>query len=307
MSQDFKELPKISDSISYIYVEYARIEQDNYALKLVRENSSVLLPITNFLVMFLGPGTSITHQAIKVYAELGVLVIWCGQNLNYFYASGFGRTRSSKNMLMQIDFYKDNELHLQVVRKMYELRFKNISLEDKNLNQMRGLEGSRVKSMYKTYSKLFNVPWTYRDYKVGDIEKSDMINQAITYSNNILYGLCKAIILIMGFNVSIGFIHTGNIFSFVYDIADLYKMETSVLASFKTVGYLRQRNIKNLDYNLLRNEIYKTYSELKLLQKIPKDLKYLFGSISNIEETSCGLWDNFSEVSQGKNYAGDIE
>lgn len=279
MPQDFKELPKISDSISYIYVEYARIEQDNYALKIVRENGSVLLPITNFLVMFLGPGTSITHQAIKVCAELGVLIIWCGENLNYFYASGFGRTRSSKNLLMQIDFYKDSNLNLQVVRKMYELRFKDISLKDKNLSQMRGLEGARVKSMYKNYSRMFNVPWVYRDYTVGDIDKSDIINQAITYANNLLYGLCKAAIIIMGFNVSIGFIHTGNIFSFVYDISDLYKMETSVLAAFKTVGYLRKQNIKELDYNILRKEIYKTYSEQKILQRIPKDLKYIFGEI----------------------------
>lgn len=304
MIKDFKELPRVSDSISYLYIEFARIEQDNFSIKAVRETGEISIPITAFCVLFLGPGTSITHQAIKICAEVGVLVVWVGQNLNYFYASGFGETRSSRNLLKQVEFYSNECLHIEVVRKMYCLRFPGVDMSDKTIAQMRGMEGTRVKTIYSTYSKLFGVSWHGRDYKKGDYLKSDMINQAITYSNNLLYGVCKSVVISLGYNPSLGFIHTGNILSFIYDLSDLYKMETTVPASFKTVSMLNKMGRKDLDYNLLRKNLYEFFNEKDLLKKIPKDLDYLFEGIDieNINEDGA-LWNGKNEeVVFGKNY-----
>ena len=304
MLKDFKELPRVSDSISYLYIEFARIEQDNFSIKAVRENGEIPIPITAFCVIFLGPGTSITHQAIKICAEVGTLIVWVGQNLNYFYASGFGETRSSRNLLKQVKYFSDDDLHLDVVRKMYHLRFPQVDMSDKTIAQMRGMEGTRVKSIYSTYSKAFGVPWHGRDYKKGDYMKSDMINQAITYSNNLLYGVCKSVVVSLGYNVSLGFIHTGNVLSFIYDLSDLYKMETTVPASFKTVSILNRQKRGELDYNLLRKNLYEFFNDRDLLKRIPKDLDYLFdgSELENINEDGA-LWDgNNGEVVFGKNY-----
>lgn len=305
MLKDFKELPRVSDSISYLYIEFARIEQDNFSIKAVRENGEIPIPITAFCVLFLGPGTSITHQAIKICAEVGVLIVWVGQNLNYFYASGFGETRSSRNLLKQVKYFSDENLHLEVVRKMYGLRFNNMDMRDKTIAQMRGMEGTRVKTIYTTYSKSFGVSWHGRDYKKGDYTKSDMVNQALTYTNNLLYGVCKSVIISLGYNASLGFIHTGNILSFVYDLADLYKMEMTVPASFKTVSMLNKQGRTDLDYQLLRKNLYEFFNDRELLKRIPKDLEYLFNGseIENINEDGA-LWDGSTEVVFGKNYGG---
>lgn len=72
MLKDFKELPRLTDSIPYIYIEFARIEQDNFSIKAVRKNGEISIPVTAFCVLFLGQGTSITHQAVKICAEVGV-------------------------------------------------------------------------------------------------------------------------------------------------------------------------------------------------------------------------------------------
>lgn len=304
MLKDLKELPKVSESISFIYIEFARIEQDNFSIKAVRENEEVPIPVTVFSTLFLGPGTSITHQAIKICAEVGCLIVWLGRNCTPFYAQGFGETKSSRNFLRQVECYSDDEKRVEVAKRLYSLRFPNINLENKSIQQMMGMEGSRVSTIYSTYSRIFGVKWLGRKYKKGTYTKSDNINQAITYSNSLLYGVCQSIIVSMGYNVTLGFIHTGNILSFVYDLADVYKMKTTVLAAFKYMAKNKEK--EEVDLNLLRTEVYNTFTDVDLMKQIPKDLGYLFGWTEESKNESGSLWNGLSEVNFGVNYGDNL-
>ena len=102
--KDFQELPKLKDSISYIYLEHAVIEQNDTSIVAVQKDGRIPIPVAVTTCLLLGPGTSITHAAIRTTAENGCMVIWCGEQVTRFYASGIGETRSSKNLLLQVDW-----------------------------------------------------------------------------------------------------------------------------------------------------------------------------------------------------------
>lgn len=304
MAKDLHELPKLRDSISYVYLERAIIEQENASIIAIREGGRIPIPIAATTCLLLGPGTSITHAAIRAAAENGCMVEWCGDRVERFYAAGLGETRNSANLLRQAKLCMDSELHLAVVRKMYDIRFPKINTEQLTLEQIRGLEGIRVKESYKLESKRTGVKWTGRQYKLVEWEGADDINRALSQANAILYSICQGAIISLGYSPGLGFIHTGKMMSFVYDIADLYKTETTIPAAFEAV----RDNTGDLEAKV-RLYIRQKISRANVLKRIAVDISRIF-SIS-VDEQSNGfeigyLWNSDGEVPGGINYYKEI-
>ena len=136
-------------------------------------------------------------------------------------------------MLYQARLALDDNLRLKVVRMMYELRFGETPPARRSVQQLRGIEGARVKKTYELMAKQFGVKWKGRRYDPKDWAKGDVVNQCISAATSCLYGITEAAILAAGYAPAVGFIHTGKPLSFVYDIADIYKFETVVPIAFK--------------------------------------------------------------------------
>lgn len=305
MAKDYRELPKVRDSISYLYMEHAIIEQDNSSIVIIREDGRIPIPVSSLTCLLLGPGTSITHAAIRAAAENGCMIIWCGEGAGKFYASGMGETRSSSNLLLQARLCMDSEAHMAVVRRMYEIRFPRLPTSNLTLQQIRGMEGIRVKQTYKTYAKQTGVKWTARSYKQSDWEDTDQINQALSAANAILYSVCQAVIVSLGFSTGLGFVHTGKQLSFVYDIADLYKTETSIPAAFEAV----QKSNGDLEQKVrlfMRQKIAKS----GVLKRIADDISWIFDiPLQEEQQNAAGagdLWDTQGELPGGINYDGSL-
>lgn len=298
----FKELPRFSDSISFIYVEKSIIEQDARAVAAWRENRKINIPCAAINTILLGPGTTISHAAVRNLANSGCSIVWVGEDNVRFYAYGKGESKSSGNLLQQAKCWGDPLLHLQIVRKMYERRF-NIKIpEAYTLQQLRGLEGSRVKNIYQKLSETYNVNWTGRKYNEGETFSTDAINQAISYANSCLYGICHAGIISLGYSPALGFIHTGQQLSFVYDIADLFKMETVIPLAFKTISSLPEGN--NIEQKL-RSECRQYFHETRILKKITEALHRLFNEEKEPLAVEISyLWDaENGTVEGGTNYS----
>lgn len=303
---NFKELPRFSDSISFLYVEKSIIEQEAKAVAAWRENKKINIPCASINTILLGPGTTISHAAVRNLANSGCSIVWVGEDNVRFYAYGKGESKSSENLLQQARCWGDPVLHLQVVRKMYELRFDVKIPAAYTLQQLRGFEGSRVKNIYQELSETYNVNWAGRKYNAGDVFQTDAINQAISYANSCLYGLCHAGIVSLGYSPALGFIHTGQQLSFVYDIADLFKMETVIPLAFKTVSSLS--GTSNIEQKL-RTECRQHFHETRMLKKITAALHQLFhGEKEPITVEISYLWDTeYGTVEGGKNYSEEEE
>lgn len=306
MPRDLQQLPKLRDSMSFLYIERAIIEQDNLSICAIRSDGTVPIPIAAMTVLMLGPGVSITHAAIKAICDNGCTVIWCGEAASRFYAVGMGETRSADNLLHQAKLCMDEELHMQVVLKMYERRFPDMDCSNLSLSQIRGMEGVRVREAYRLFSKQYGVPWTKRDYKTSSWENASSINRALSTANNVLYGVCQGAIVSMGYSTGLGFIHTGKMLSFVYDIADLYKVECSIHAAFSVVG----NSYSDLEGEV-RRECRKRIKQQRIMQRIPTDIAWLFDVDHPGEQENAiqvgDLWDTDGKrIEGGINRGGDI-
>lgn len=234
--KDLHVLPKVRDSFSHLYVEHCRIDQEDKAIALHDADGKILVPCADLILLLAGPGTSVTHAAIRTLAENGCLVLWTGEMGVRFYAQGMGETRVAHNLLHQARLCSIPALRLQVVRRMYEMRFTEPLEPGLTLRQIRGKEGIRVREAYAKASRATGVKWSGRAYQRDKWTAADPINRALSAANSCLYGICHAAIVSAGYSPALGFIHTGKMLSFVYDIADLYKADTTIPLAFHTVA-----------------------------------------------------------------------
>jgi CRISP-associated protein Cas1 len=269
--KDLRILPKVRDSWSYLYVEHARIDQEDKGICMHDDRGRVHIPCASLSLLMLGPGTTVTHAAIMTMAEAGCLVAWCGEQGVRFYAQGMGETRSAANLLRQATIWASPERKLQIVRRMYEMRFDDPLDPALTLRQIRGKEGARVRTAYARASDQYGVPWSGRNYDRIDWDRGDPVNRALSSANACLYGVCHAAIVAAGYSPALGFVHTGKMLSFVYDVADLYKMELTVPAAFMEVAKGEQRLESRV-----RHRCRDLFHEARLLDRVVADLAGLF-------------------------------
>ncbi len=130
----------------------------------------------------------------------------------------------------------DPVARLRVVRKMYELRFGASCNPNHSVEQLRGVEGARVKALYGQLAKKCGVHWTGRRYDPKNASAADTTNRCLSSATACLYGVSEAAILAAGYSPAIGFIHTGKPRSFVFDLADVFKFETVIPVAFRIAG-----------------------------------------------------------------------
>jgi len=268
---DLHLLPKLRDSMSYLYVEHAVVERQDSAVKYYRKDEgAVLVPAASLAVLMLGPGTSISHAAVKVLAENGVSVIWTGEDGMRLYAQGLGETRKAYHLLRQAELACNPSLRTEVVLRMYQARFGQKLDPGLSLPQIRGLEGVRVREAYARASKESGVPWKGRRYDRGSWGKADPINRALSAANALLNGVCHAAVVSGGYSPALGFIHTGKQLSFVYDVADLYKVDLTIPVAFQTVA----QGTEKVEARV-RQACREKFRETRLLERILPDIDNL--------------------------------
>lgn len=232
-----KPIP-LKDRNSMIFVGMGRIDVKDGAFVVVDEvqGERMHIPVGSIACLMLEPGTRISHAAIKLASLTGTLIIWVGEAGVRLYSAGQPGGARSDKLLYQAKLALDESLRLKVVRKMFEIRFGEPAPERRSVDQLRGIEGARVRKTYQLLAKQYGVEWNGRRYDPKDWKKGDKINQCLSAATSCLYGITEAAILAAGYAPAIGFVHSGKPLSFVYDIADLVKFETVVPVAFKVAA-----------------------------------------------------------------------
>lgn len=191
------------------------------------------IPIGSVACLMLEPGTRVSHRAAALAARVGTLLVWVGEAGVRLYASGQPGGARSDRLLYQAKLALDETTRLKVVRKMYEFRFGEAPPAKRSVEQLRGIEGARVRKTYQLLAKRHGIQWKGRNYDRSDWDKSDLPNLCLSAATACLYGITEAAVLAAGYAPAVGFIHTGKPLSFVYDIADLFKFDSVVPVAFQ--------------------------------------------------------------------------
>lgn len=227
----------LKERASIVFVEKGQLDVIDGAFVLVDAGGvRTVIPIGGLAAVMLEPGTRASHAAVALAARAGTLLIWTGEAGVRLYATGQPGGARSDKLLWQCRLALDPDARLKIVRKMFQIRFAEAAPLRRSVDQLRGIEGARVREIYKGLAGQFGVKWKRRNYDPGDFDISDVPNRCLSAATACLYGITEAAVLAAGYAPAIGFLHSGKPLSFVYDIADLYKFETVVPEAFRVAG-----------------------------------------------------------------------
>jgi CRISPR-associated protein Cas1 len=267
----------IKDRLSFATVRRCRLDVLDGAFVAVAEDEvRRQIPVGNVTTIFLEPGTRITHEAVKLAARTGTLLIWSGEGGVRLYAAGQPGGARSDRLLHQARLALDDGLRLKVVRKMYKLRFDEEPPSRRSLDQLRGLEAARVKRLYQHLANEAGVTWRRRNYDPKTGKAGDLPNLCLSAATASLYGLCEAAILAAGYAPAIGFLHTGKPRSFVFDVADIVKFETVVPAAFKVAA--RKPDNPEQETRLACRDMFREQRLMKRLVPLVEDVLTVEGA-----------------------------
>jgi CRISPR-associated protein Cas1 len=263
------ELPRlrpiaIKERRSVLFLKYGQLDVQDGALVLIdAAGVRVHVPVGAVACLMLEPGTRVSHAAVVLAARAGTLLVWCGEGGVRMYAAGQPGGARADRLLYQARLALDEAARLKVVRKMFELRFGEPPPARRSVEQLRGIEGVRVRTLYQNLARKYGLEWRTRRYDPEDWQRADPANRCLSCATSCLYGVTEAAVLAAGYAPAIGFIHTGKPLSFVYDIADLFKFETVVPVAFATAA----QDPRALE-QLVRQRCRDAFRETHLLRSI---------------------------------------
>lgn len=224
----------MKERVSMLFLEYGELDVLDGAFVLIDKNGvRTQIPVGSVACLMLQPGIRTSHAAVVLAARVGCLLVWVGEGGVRLYSAGQPGGARADRLLYQAKLALDEEARLKVVRKMYHIRFGEEPPQRRSVEQLRGIEGARVRSMYQLLAAQYGVKWERRNYDTESWGQGDIPNRCLSSATSCLYGVCEAAILAAGYAPAIGFIHTGKPQSFVYDIADVFKFQTVVPIAFK--------------------------------------------------------------------------
>lgn len=291
-SPELQTLPQIADRMTFLYLERCKLSREDSAIVVRDEKGSVFIPAAAISVLLLGPGTDITHRAMELIGDMGVVTVWVGEQGVRYYAGGRPLTHRASLLQKQAELVTNQRGHLEVVRAMYAMRFPGEDVSGLTMQQLRGREGARVRKAYRMAAEKNGIPWEGRDYDPENFQSGSPVNQALTTGNVCLYGLAHAVIFALGCSPGLGFVHVGHENSFVYDIADLYKAEIVIPLAFEVAA----ENPPDIPA-VMRRRTRDAITKANLLERMVKDVRTLLHEKSGeeIKEPQLYLWDNFRQ------------
>lgn len=268
-----KPIP-MKERLSVLYVEKGQLDVLDGAFVVIDKNGvRTHIPIGGVACLMLEIGTRISHAAVRLAATVGTLLVWIGEGGVRLYSAGQPGGARSDRLLYQASLALDDDARLKVVREMYRRRFSEDPPARRSVEQLRGVEGARVREMYKLLARQHGIQWKQRNYDVEQWNAGDLPNRCLSAATSCLYGVTEAAVLAAGYAPAIGFIHTGKPLSFVYDIADLYKFETVVPIAFRVAA-----ERANEPERVVRLRCRDAFRRSKLLSRIIPDIESILSA-----------------------------
>ena len=227
----------IKDRASILFIEKGQLDVLDGAFVVIgRTGVRTHIPVGGLACLMLEPGARISHAAVALAARVGCLLVWIGEAGVRLYSAGQPGGARADRLLHQARLALDPGARLNVVRKMFDMRFGEPAPRRRSVDQLRGIEGARVKRLYEVLARQHGVTWKGRRYDPVDWSAGDLPNRCLSQATACLYGLTEAAVLAAGYAPAVGFLHTGKSQSFVYDVADVFKFETVVPIAFRVAG-----------------------------------------------------------------------
>lgn len=180
------------------------------------------LPFQMVSCLILQPGTTVSHDALRLLARHGTGLVFTGEDGVRFYASLPAGPDASARARRQARAWSDDDRRTFLVRQMYAWRLGEI-LPATDLDALRGIEGARMKQTYQRLAQQYGIHWHGRRYNRNAPDEADVANQAINHASSAVEGAALTAVAATGAIPQLGFIHEDSGNAFALDIADLFR------------------------------------------------------------------------------------
>ncbi|MEZ4450878.1 MAG: type I-E CRISPR-associated endonuclease Cas1e [Nannocystaceae bacterium] len=234
------------------------------------------IPHQTVSFILLGPGSTLSHDAARILARHGTGLAMIGEGGVRLYASLPPQPDQSTRARAQARAWADPARRIAVARRMYAWRLGEVLPED-DITVLRGIEGARMKALYRRMAEQFGIPWGGRHYDRGDPEAADHPNQAINHASTAVLGLAALAVTVSGAIPQLGFIYEDSGFAFPLDVADLFRDSVTVPVAFAAVKQRRSGEHRDepLD-RTVRRLAGKRFRQDKLVVQMIDRIKELF-------------------------------
>ncbi len=235
-----------ADRHGLVWLDRGRLEVENGCLRFVTAGGGQLaagdyqIPHQAISIVLLGPGTSVTHDALRLLARHGCGLAAIGEGAVRFYTAPPLLPDTSALARAQVTRWADPKLRMETARAMYAMRFGEI-VRTRDITVLRGQEGARIKRAYHAAAERHGIQWSGRRYDRENPEASDLANQAINHASSAMIAAASVAVAAVGAIPQLGFVHEESGQSFVLDIADLYRHDVLLDIAFGAVKEARGR------------------------------------------------------------------
>lgn len=312
------EIPRSIDRCAFLYLDQCSTNVDGGSIIAWREGKELVVPASCVVCLILGPGSKVTHDVIKLVSNVGTTIVWMGADQTRFYAAGRPLSISARLIESQAKVVSNKRSRMACAKTMYGMRFPGIDVSSKkSMNELRGMEGARMKEIYKREAERVGIEWRGRYAQIDLIDEvqgetsNATINRSLTIGNEVLYAVIRGVLAAINMSPALGVIHCRKAESFVYDVADLYKADTTIPVAFDVMveGY---EDFKTVDRET-RRRLRERFRERGLLKRMIADLKFLFLPNEKMPDELAmdeliwvdehvGLWTKDGVVEGGVNY-----
>jgi len=199
------------------------------------------IPFQQVSCLLLGPGSVVSHDAMRLMARHGTGMLAVGSGGVRLYAESMPTGPDTSRLARkQAELWGDEDDRIQIARKMYAIRLGR-ALPQRDLNALRGIEGKRIKKVYKNLADEFGVDWQGRRYNKSNPDANDTINDAINHAATAMYAAAGVAVAAVGAIPQLGFIHESSGRAFTLDIADLFRSDVTLPIAFRAAKRTEKR------------------------------------------------------------------
>lgn len=240
-------------------------------------------------MILLGPGSSVTHDALRLLARHGTLLAAVGEDGVRSYTAPPLLPDRSDVARRQAELWGNPRRRISVARHMYALRLGEV-LPHRDLDTLRGIEGSRVKNFYKLMAEKHGIQWKGRHYDRANPNATDLPNQAINHAATAVQAAAAIAVQSVAALPPLGFIHEDSGQSFVLDIADLFRDTVTLQIAFTAAK--RAEHVDDTVDRLVRREAAAVFRKQQVIGAMIDRIKVVLRLDEVESEVKSGAGDD---------------
>lgn len=270
-----------ADRHGLIFLERGRLEVEDGCLRFICAGGGALaagdyqLPHQSASIILLGPGSSVTHDALRILAAHGCALAAIGAGGVRFYTAPPLLPDSSALARRQVMLWAEPTERMAVARAMYALRFGE-EVKARTIEMLRGMEGARLKRLYELTARQFGVPWQGRRYDRANPNATDIPNQAINHAASAVEAAAAIAVAATATIPQLGFVHEDSGQSFVLDVADLVRHHVTLPIAFGAARHVLKHRDDNLE-RVVRTKAAEMLGTKQVIATLIDHIKTLIG------------------------------